>query len=192
VKRKAQCTGLRPSGCDRSTVLAGARCRGRPAPGAAESRCTGETKKAAQRLFGNQALTLRPVTPLSPPPRHLQAKTDASVPIRLLIPTPAQWVRHMRATRTGTGALSMYPEGGNGGRSTPGTHSAVPTVTESAPRVKRKAQRTAFRQSGCDRSMILSAARCGARPAVGAAESRCQGCNEESGATAFLAIRRRS
>jgi DNA-binding response OmpR family regulator len=47
--------------------------------GAAESRCHGETKKAAQRLFGNQALTVKPVTPLSPPPRHLhQVRTDAS------------------------------------------------------------------------------------------------------------------
>ena len=31
---------------------------------------------------------MKPVTPLNPSPRHLQAKTDASVPIRLLIPIP--------------------------------------------------------------------------------------------------------
>jgi hypothetical protein len=43
---------------------------------------TRETKKTVQRLFGNQALTVKPVTPLSPPLRHLQAKTDASVTIR--------------------------------------------------------------------------------------------------------------
>jgi hypothetical protein len=70
LKRKAQRTGLRQSACDRSTIFTGAPCGGRPAPGAAESRCQGETKKAAQRLFGNQALTVKPVTPLSPPPRH--------------------------------------------------------------------------------------------------------------------------
>ena len=67
--------------------------QGRPARALQRVGATGETKKAAQRLFGNQALTVIPVTPLSPPPRHLQAKTDASVPIRPLILTPAQRVR---------------------------------------------------------------------------------------------------
>jgi len=60
-----------------------------------KSGATGETKKAAQWLFGNQALTVKSVTPLSPSPRHLQAKTDASVTIRLLIPTPVQAVKHI-------------------------------------------------------------------------------------------------
>jgi hypothetical protein len=53
-------------------VNGGAIDTGRPHCSAAvsESGDTGETKKAAQRLFGNQALTVKPVTPLSPPPRH--------------------------------------------------------------------------------------------------------------------------
>ena len=55
LKRKERRTCFRQSRCDRSAILAGARCGGRPAPGAAEERCTGETKKAAQLLFGKQA-----------------------------------------------------------------------------------------------------------------------------------------
>jgi hypothetical protein len=57
LKRKERRNSFRQSACDRSTILAGARYEGRPAPGAAEVGATGETKKAAQRLFGNQALT---------------------------------------------------------------------------------------------------------------------------------------
>jgi hypothetical protein len=40
---------------------------------------------------------VRTVTPLSTPPRHLQAKTDASVTIRLLIPSPVQPVSRIGA-----------------------------------------------------------------------------------------------
>jgi hypothetical protein len=41
---------------------------------------TGETKKAAQRLFGNQALTVKPVTPVGPPRRdpRINVQTDPS------------------------------------------------------------------------------------------------------------------
>jgi hypothetical protein len=45
--------------------------------------------------FGNQAPTVKSVAHLSPPPRHLQAKTDASVTIRLIIPPPVQAVKHI-------------------------------------------------------------------------------------------------
>jgi hypothetical protein len=41
---------------------------------------TGETKKAAQRLFGKQALTVKPVTPLSPPPRDTRLKVPTDHP----------------------------------------------------------------------------------------------------------------
>jgi hypothetical protein len=41
---------------------------------------TGETKKAAQRLFGNQALTVKPVTPLSPPRRDTRTKVQTDDP----------------------------------------------------------------------------------------------------------------
>jgi hypothetical protein len=50
-----------------------------------------ETKKAAQGLLVNQAPTVNYTLEHA----HLQAKTDASIPIRLLIPTPVQWVRHI-------------------------------------------------------------------------------------------------
>jgi len=44
---------------------------------------TGETKKVGAPVFSDRALTGKPVTPLSPPPRHLhQVQTESSVPIR--------------------------------------------------------------------------------------------------------------
>jgi hypothetical protein len=46
--------------------------------------------------------TVRTVTPLSTPPRHVhQVQTDASVTIRPLIPTPAQRVSRIRAETDG-------------------------------------------------------------------------------------------
>jgi hypothetical protein len=56
-------------------------------------------RRKRRKAFGNQALAVKPVTPLSPPPRHLQAKTDASVTIRLLIPTPAMLFQLSAAAR---------------------------------------------------------------------------------------------
>ena len=51
------------------------------------------TRIIAQRSSpGLASPTVQTVTLLSTPPRHLQAKTDASVPIRPLIVTPAQRV----------------------------------------------------------------------------------------------------
>jgi hypothetical protein len=42
---------------------------------------TGETKKAAHRLFGKQALTVKPVTPLSPPrDTRIKVRTDDPSP----------------------------------------------------------------------------------------------------------------
>jgi hypothetical protein len=91
------------------------RWHNRSTPGAAavpilvsESGDTVETKRAAHRFSAIRmrslsdrrqcALpTVQTVTLLSTPPRHLQAKTDASVTIRLLIPTPAQRVSRSRA-----------------------------------------------------------------------------------------------
>ena len=51
-----------------------------------------ETQESSATVFGNQALTVKPVTPLSPPRQLHQVRTDASVTIRLLISTPVQRV----------------------------------------------------------------------------------------------------
>jgi hypothetical protein len=53
---------------------------------------TVETEESSATVFGNQALTVKPVTPLSPPRQLHQVRTDASVTIRLLISTPVQRV----------------------------------------------------------------------------------------------------
>jgi hypothetical protein len=66
-------------------------------------------RKISAPVFGNQGATAQrsspglasnrsTVKPLSPPPRHLhQVPTDASVTIRLLIPTPRQRVIRISA-----------------------------------------------------------------------------------------------
>jgi len=79
---KSSAAVLRQSGRDRSTILARARCGGRPAPGAAESRRHGWKKKVAQGLL---AIRRWPWNPLHPWAQHpYQGADRLSVTIRLL------------------------------------------------------------------------------------------------------------
>ena len=80
----------------RSTILARARC-GVDRHRALQESVPRVKRRKRRNAFRQAGADGKPVTPLSPPPRHLQVKTDASVTIRPRIPTPAQRVSRICA-----------------------------------------------------------------------------------------------
>jgi hypothetical protein len=97
VKRRKRRNGFRQSGADGETRYTLSLPLRDTASGANRPTATvkAERRFLAVRMRSlndprqGSLPTVQTVTLLSMPPRHLQAKTDPSVTIRLLIPTPA-------------------------------------------------------------------------------------------------------
>src|SRR5262249_22499408 len=126
-----------------------------------ESGDTVETKRAAHRFYGNQDAiaqqsspvlvpTVRTVTPLSPPPRHLQAKTTHPSPsackFRLRLNGLAtselrrmflQLSAGVRAILTEVQLRGFRQSGPTGLSMSPPGHSIRPSAPVPAPRVQR-------------------------------------------------------
>jgi hypothetical protein len=109
VKRRKRRNGFRQSGADGETRYTLSLPLRDTASGANRPTATvkAERRFLAVRMRSlndprqGSLPTVQTVTLLSVPPRHLQAKTDPSVTIRLLIPTPAQRVSHICAETDG-------------------------------------------------------------------------------------------